>query len=318
MAWSSGALTAAEVADAAADHVCLAGAQQAEGASVVRWNGTGSFATADDTATGYPGSRAYDRAGRTMTKPATARLAQYLLLDLGSTWAGEVDFVALIGHNAGAISGDGNGALSLNVDIADDSTFATNLQTVWSQTVAADTKNQRLVSTTGTGPVLGISHTGTVALRYTAARFWRLKLSRAAGTFVPQVGELWLARRRQLTIVQLLGSDKDQQRDEVYDFYSQGSSITRYTPNSGQAVKECKFLLPATSERTTIDSWRSECAKTKAGLFIQNPSTAPRAALIMLPTPGIVRPINSMAGTDLISRWEPVFQEQDTFYGSEV
>jgi hypothetical protein len=280
----------------------------------VTWTYQGN--TADDSATNSPASNATDRRASRVTKPTTARLIQYLALDLGSTFAADVDLAAVIGANLGAISADGSGTLTVALDVADDSAFVTGKQTVWTQTVAGDTKNQRLVSMVGT--VLGLAHTGAAALRYTGARFWRLKISRASGTFIPQIGDLWLGRRRQMRSKPLLPADPDATITNAGEHKAASGPITRYIYSSGQASRPFRWWIVTNAEATDLASWWSESKRGKAFLFILKPTTAPRAALIMLSSLEFSRPVSATTASDYQRRWEPTFVEQDTFYDLET
>jgi hypothetical protein len=281
--------------------------------NTVVWTYQGN--TADDSAVGFQAYRAFDRHGHLWTKPTTARIAQYLCVDLGASYAGDIDLAEIIGNNLGSISGDGAGVLSWRIECADDSAFVTGKVTPFAiANITASTKNPRLPALiAGSGGIFGLAHTGIAALRYTNARYWRLTILRGAGVFIPQIGEFWLGRRRQMTQTELLGFDPTRNITDATDYRAAAAVTQRYIWSSGQTVLDCQFIIPTNAEMTTLDSWWSECGRGKASLFVQDPTAPATASWIMLSSLDYQRPIPATTPTDYIRTWNPSFTETDSF-----
>jgi len=183
MAWSSAALTAAEIADAAADKPLIAVQAIPNAPTVERWTKTGTTAGTDYALSTHPTKRAHDGQGGLVTKTDGELSATwYLTYDLAAAGV-EFDCAFLIGHNLNTL-----GVTDLELSIADAADFATNLQTI--HDFGAPASGNRLAA-------LSLFHTGAAALRYSAVRYARLKIV-GPGNITPEIGELILGRRRQL------------------------------------------------------------------------------------------------------------------------
>lgn len=280
MAYSFADLSATEIADAAADKPLLLGesviaAAKADGAFAAEWSAAGSFAGADITATGYPVARAYDRAWNTWTKPNAAATTHYLLFDLGATVAA-FDHCIIGGHNFGTIGG-----LTVSLEIANASTFATDLIELASWSPGSS--NKRLVD-------LSLGHGVDAAPNvYSSVRYLRIKTT--GGSHTPQIGEIILGRRRQVTNRPRLPYDPISADSEVADFESRSGITTRYTLNRGRVVLSPQFSTSATADRTPFTSWWADCAQgTKPFVYIEEPQTTPGAARLMLTQPSFRMP----------------------------
>lgn len=309
MAWSSAALAAQETTDFAADLPILVGSNVGDTLASARWNATGSLADADATATNYPATLGMDRKGNHLTKPSTAGTTRYWMADLGAS-VGDFDVAMLIGHNMGTI-GDGTAVL----EIADDNAFTSNLQTIGTFDPDPDTSDARIVLTT-------LKHTGAVPLRYSGARYVRLNFT-FSGSQTPQFGELWLGRRRQLSVAPLLvGYDNTGEESTRREFVADDGNATLYGIGPRRKVVPAEFVLGTShsAEVGTVLSWWDECyGGTRPGLVILQPSSAPNTtAMICTPSASIRRPLMAIpsAGWEK-RRWSTEFRETDSFLADD-
>lgn len=177
MAWSKADVPDAERALLAADLPCLIGRNWSRTATGLKWTAAGGHAGADISATNYDAAFGADDFDHNPTKPNAAGTTLYFNLLLSGVDA--LDAFALLNHNL-------NGK-QLDLQIADDATFATRLATILT---VAPASNKRLVSYV-------LKEAGdTYAQRFAGVTYARLKLTGASWT--PQHGEVVLGRRRQL------------------------------------------------------------------------------------------------------------------------
>lgn len=306
MAWSSAALTAQEIADFAADYPILVGKTIGDSLADARMNTGGSLSSTDHAATGYAASNAFDRRASEITKPDANVTTVYLMLDAGASPA-DVDMAMVIGHNFSSV-----GVTQVDLQVDDVPAFGgggSTLQTVKTWTTGF---TSRLAA-------YSLFHTGSAALRYSSARYWRLKIQMASG--VPTIGELWLGRRRQLSTAPIIPYDEKEQVSRISDFVADDGSTMRYKWSSKQFRKKPRFMVKTTTEVTTIDSWWSDCdGGTKPSLYCENPSSAPTVTHIVLPSgPSLVKPTLARKVSDSRDTrpWEPEFEECDTYQASD-
>lgn len=158
--------------------------------------GAGNITTwTDRTDSDFPIRRAYDGYPHLVTKTdATAANEWYLAFDFGS--AIDFDCAFLIGTNMGTVN-----PVTLDLQVADDNAFSTNLKTIGTFTASND-RMQDYVLSDGSG-----------AARWTAQYAW-LKIARVAN-FTPEIGELILGRRRQMQSMPLNPFDPTSLHDEI-------------------------------------------------------------------------------------------------------
>jgi hypothetical protein len=175
MAWSSSAIPAAILAARAADKPLL-GTNIIVAPSTAKWTEAGGVASTDRTLATHPACRAYDGLGGLYTKPNTTSSATwYLVFDLGSLKY--FDMVALF------VDWSTVGSSTFTIEVADNSTFATNLTSIGAPSQGYTNRSN-------------LTPLGDGATLY-RAQYVRLKITRAT-PFTPQVGELMLLRTRQL------------------------------------------------------------------------------------------------------------------------
>lgn len=310
MAWSSAALAAQETADFDLGYPILIGTNPGDGLIDARWNATGSLVDANASATGYPATCGADRKGNHLTKPATAGTTRYWMADFG-TAPPDFDVAILFGHNLGAI-GSGTAELS----IADDSAFTVNLQVIGTFDPNPDTSTARQVLTT-------LKHTGAVPLRYSGARYVRLKFVFAAAQ-TPQFGELWLGRRRQMSTHFLLdGFDNLGEESGRDEFVADDGNRILYGTGARARTVPANLILGTNNsgEAATHRSWWTDCrGGTRPSVLILSPSTAPNTtAMICAPQEArLYRPILAIPSVGWEKRrWSATFRETDTYLADD-
>jgi hypothetical protein len=296
MAWSSASLSADEVSNAAADNPLAVGLHALSGSSLAaEWNDTGSLADTDDSATGYPAANAADFRGSVPTKPTGTDTDWYWCADLGASGVPDVDMALLLGHNMGTLGG-----MTVTLQIADDSAFSTNLQTI--ATWSPGTSTLRLVSYT-------LKHTGSDALRYSSLRYVRLRFQNA-GAVTPSFGELWLGRRRQLTVRPTVGYDETEAVAAATDFVADDRSSIRYQWADGIGRRVLDFPALSSTDAATVKSLRDDCKRGgRPVLWCDKPASEPDRTMLMLPPPELRRP--NLGGSK--RSFTMTLNEQDTF-----
>jgi hypothetical protein len=266
MAWSSATLSASLLSLMAADKPIILGNNRIyQYHSDSRWNTTGSLATAD--ASDATTQRTWLRDGFTHLRsaPATSQTTWYLCFDLGATRT--FDSCAILGHNLGTIGG-----VQVDLQVADNSTFGTNLQTI--ETWTPLTSNKRLVS-------VDISHSGS-ARQYTA-QYVRLKFSKGSG-IIPNIGEVILSDRRQLKHQPDYPWARQDWKSYADEFKSSNQITTRYFQASGQRRIAARLTTGASAYWDDLDNFfslDSEYGK-RPFLWIDRPTTDPQGAPLML------------------------------------
>ena len=287
------ALTAAAVARVTNDKPILCGENILEGVSVMKWCdgtqgsadvGTTSSGGTDRTDAAYPTSRADDRHLHATTRPATSIVDDdfYLAWDLNATKS--FDMIMIGGHNFTDAT-----SLTVTFEIADNSTFGSNLHTLatWSN---AHQSSKRLVS-------LSLKHTGSDPLSYAIdtstpyGRWGRIKLNSGAN-WTPQIGEVWLGTRRHLPY-QFDGPLDDKSTEAVVsDFEARSGARTRYVFSEGRARRSVSTLVDAAADITTVDNFWAECGYgSKPFLMLDQPNTDAQRCYLMSHQGGLDFPL---------------------------
>jgi hypothetical protein len=257
MAYTTGSVSAAELADLAADYPVFLGQQVLAAPVAAHWQvGTtvGTIPGSNDTAVGYPVARAGDRSGRLITKANATSTAHSLVFQVAPC---EIDCFAIIGHNWGA----GNGVIFV-LQIADDANFTTNLINVRSGIVAANNYNRIALE----------NFAGTDA-RYANVEFFRLQIA-ASASFVPEIGELWVGRRRQLSRNVRVPADRDRLTTDVRELETRSGNVTRYIRHRAASRRNIGLTATSQTERDTlVDLYRDAEYGTGNVLFWEEPNT---------------------------------------------
>lgn len=282
MAWSSAALTADEVTYAAANKPILVGIQALESPQIARWDADGDASGGGDiSATGFPARWSYDRRTGKRTKPNAGAATQYLVYQLNAS-PDDVDCAFIQDHNFGTI-----GALTVTLEIADVATFTGGtFQTL--ATWTPGTSNNRLAS-------LSLKHTGSVALRYSGLSYVRIKTT--GGSHTPEIGEVWLGRRRQLKhkpnepYADLANHFIGSQR--LFETKSGLPAVS--VRHRGRRVLDARVNPSDTTYHTAVRSWfRDTNWGTRAFVWVEDPAAAPASYnLVRLDQPDLYFPLIS-------------------------
>ena len=298
---TAAALSSAETDLVSGDKPVLISSNVVENSSSGVWYTTATAnitSTTDLAATDFPSNRAYDRWIHSVTKPNAAAATYYLGFDLSATTA-NYDCAVIGGHN---FSGLG---ITCTIEIADANTFNSQLHTI--ATFLPTSTGKRLVT-------YDLHHTGSDPMRYTVdtttpiGRYARLKIVKASGTFVPEIGEFWLGRRRHLPFKFEETLDDKRTESRIADFESRSGVNTRYTFHRGQARRTGSTLVDGAANISTVDSWWSECNQgTKSFLFCENPSTDPQATQLMHHLGGLDFPLVTASARQLSLEMREVY-----------
>lgn len=277
MAYSAAAVSAADLALAAADKPILASIASLPGTSAFsgQWVDviTGIIGATDDTNASYPFANCIDGLTNVQTRPTTSDTAMALLFDFSAAPI-EFDFVAILNHNLYSA-----GCTDLDIEIANNSAFSTNLIELASfnptSILSSDRRFTRLVlqdSTSAFG----------VATRYTGVPYARLQFT-FSGSAIPRIGEVVFGRRRQLKWQPDNPADFDALTGHVERFVS-GSGIKRDTEfYTGARSLDFSWTPNSTALSDDVIAW---FAATNYGsrtfAYIDSPNSAPNDIYMMV------------------------------------
>jgi hypothetical protein len=273
MAYSFAAISAADLAYLAADKPIL-GSQSiptlTATSTTAWWHNSGGVT--DRTDASYPARRAYDGFPCFVTKPTTASADKtwYYSMQLGVL--ATFDFVAIIGHNFGTLHA--GGALTITLEVDDASNFATCVSIPI--TVTTGTSNARIM-------VLSLFHTAAAALRYSSVAYARLKITRGATNFTPEIGELYLGKRLQLFHKPNVPYDSYAKTSDIETAKTLGGVIHNTVYARGRRVLGAEWTEENTTLQAAIDSFVSGTNyKTTPFVWIENPYSAPASWHMMV------------------------------------
>ena len=308
---TAAALSAAEVARVTNDKPILVGENILESADYIKWF-KGDEPTAnvnsgtDRSEAGYPATRAHDRTAHATTRPQSALTQNDWYLSWNLSASKSFDMIMIGGHNFTSAT-----SLTVSFEIADSTNFNTNLHTIatWSN---AHQSSKRLVS-------LSLKHTGSDPLRYTIdsttpiGQYGRIKLD-AGANWTPQIGEVWLGRRRHLPY-EFDGPLDDKSTESRYsDFEARSGVRTRYVYSQGRARRSVTTLIDDATDIATVDSFWSECGYgSKPFLMIDKPNTDAQRCYMMTHQGGLDFPLTLPAARQLSLN----MVESAPFYSSE-
>ena len=282
----------------------------ADSVSTLRWNVNGETTGADITASGFPAERTRDAFAHLRTQPNTAVTSVqplYFVFADSELETPEVD-MAVISHPI--YLGTGNTNLSgigaqIELQIADDATFSTNLQTI--ATFSGDFDGTRSFST-------DLRHTGSTPLRYDTVFYWRLEFTCSSSTYTPQISEIWLGRRRQIPRFPDEAYDNNEQISNFSEAGSETGIITRYVRNAGRAVRDVRATIDQASEYTEISTWWTECKLGTRPFFWFEDQLA-GTPYLMTPPPRFFAPLE---GGPNLRVWEARFEEVAPFVSGGI
>lgn len=223
MAYSVGAVSAAELADQAANNPCFLGFNVLELSSVTpEWSTSGAWSTSTDSVNAdYPTSNLFNRVFDDDSRPTGTASTWYLLFQLDDTDPRNVIDTALLQHSIGdCISA---GTVTVVITIANDADFTDDVVDIvpspdWQLDAGAVGNRRRRA----------ISFDGGSA-RYTGVRYVRVSFTGSGtGNWIPQISELWLGRRRQLHRGPNEPHDPGPVESRVSDQSDEAGGVTRY------------------------------------------------------------------------------------------
>jgi hypothetical protein len=314
MAYATGTVTAAEQAALTAGRPLFCGTNHVRnirtGTVALEWSASGSWAdsapagASNRTSSVYPTTRAWDGHLYADTRPTGAegtegsgvneRRVYYLLaeLDESSLATHTIDLVMLRPLNVSSWPG----IATVQVQIADDNAFTSNLLTIASFTGAdlADRKLLDLNLTTGAG--------ANLYGRFTSVRYARLRISTTVtwGSVRPQIGEWIMGRRRQLAHNPRIPHDERPFSSVTSDFRAQSQATIRYVFARGASNKELA-LMPQPSGTYAIDeiaelrTWFAECDYGARSFLYYEPAVSGQtrnAYWMILDEPSLAMPLN--------------------------
>lgn len=312
MAWSRASLSAAQIAKTQADKPIIVGTQRLDGGLLdAKWiQSAETWASADRSAATYELTRLGHRHPSMISFPLLTGPTVTTVRAVFSLNIVEFDCLALL--NLSSLGFDH----SITVQIADDSTFATNLQTIASWT---NVQPHRLAS-------FDLIHfddpTISVFQRYSSVDWMRVTWTSASNFYgsTPRLGELWLGNRRQMWLTSDVGSFDDFEMDgESSVFEAHDGDRLKYQRFGGRGVRRLTFR-PHGAE--TIDQvaelrglWKDCSYGAKNVLYCEKPNTVPSRAMAMsFEGDGLAMPIENYRNRTL----EAVLMESPPFLASEI
>lgn len=277
MTWTAANVSAAELAAFADDRPVLVGANALTRPSVsAKWRDTNvnmTFVSFEEPGEG--GYLVHSGGATPRSRPSNLGLSTWhLLFEL----VGEFDMIALINTNFAGVA-----SLLARVQIADDTAYSSGLTTV-----LAD------FTPTGARHIAWTLGGGATPQRYTGSGYGLLRLAAPAG-FRPEIGAVWLGRRRQLR----------RGPDHPYDERARVSALVAGDADGGFEVpgelyagrRELRATLtPDDTDATlrdtdTLRAWWRECRQGSAPfLWARAPSSAPTDVALLRARGGMAIP----------------------------
>lgn len=225
-----------------------------------------------------PGYWAHDDTMVAQARPTDTTIASmFLLFDLDDTAGHEIDMAIIGNHNFSDLAG----TVTVKLYFADDSAFTTNLRTAYTWTISDASRLVSMVlDTTITGP-----------FRYSAVRYAGIGIT-TTSTFstangMPQIGEVFLGRRRQLARKHDYPGDDLSESSVVETHETTGGYSTQYRDAYGRRDLSLSWTSD-TADVLGIDDqavWRSLWTDSEQGTrpfwYLREPSTAPGNAVLM-------------------------------------
>lgn len=266
MAYSFADLTADEVAFAAADKPILASYPDSPYVhSESKWifgTSAGHSGSAGDNDAKKLPPRIADGLPGLQTSPNTASTLHTLYLRFSP--AIEFDFVAILNHNLYSL-----GRTLCAVQVADDSTFTTNVQTVTSfaspSTWGADMRQADLT----------LLKVGPTADRFSGVEYARLSLA-GGSSGKPAIGQLIFGRRHQLQFQPNRPWDPTALHTSMDRFESRGGVIVDTVRHRGRRFLDANLTPDSDTQRDGILDWFDRTLQgTSPFVWIDEPNSRP-------------------------------------------
>lgn len=280
MAYSTGAVTATELARRAKDYPLLIGRNWMRDYSAAKWRNTGIWGDAtDDTHTDGPVLCALDEFDHEWTYPDSSGAARYLIVDFGSEIA-EIDCVGI--RNC-----YGCAASTVSFEISDDNAYGVNLLELASWVNPANGSHLTAINlpSAGGGPA-----------RYSSVRYLRIKVAGAAA--IPKFGEVLVGRSRQLSHNPPEPFDRRNLLTMTKTSESDTGVRTQYVQRRKERRINAELLIGTDTDEADYEAFWETDMDGGAGCFlwIDQPTTAPTVAWWMLfPEPEMSKPRSNWA-----------------------
>jgi len=277
MAWSSAALDAAESAAFAADYpILLASHVLRDGIpTAYPWTQTGATGDTNHAAAFAPTKRAWDGFAHAGLHTYPDNNAATWFLCFALTTPQEFDTLVLHGSNLDL-------ADVVQIDIADNAEFTTNMRVIWQATGAA---------TGARAVVTNLKYGGTELLRYSGVSFLRLEVDRTIA-FAPRVRELWLGRRRQLVCLPERPLSDRREETVAAPITSKSGVRTNWVTERRGAARLYAFTTTAVQLAPLTGWWSDSLRGTRPFYLIENPESKPHAYLMRCPQGPSFYPVN--------------------------
>lgn len=238
MAYSTAAPSAEDVAALTAGKYMMTGPNKlvTGNPSVLKWVAglSGGTGDTDATASGFETTRLYDGYSDRLSKPnATGDHTLAIFFPTAISF----DTVAIINSTGIGVLDD------VEVEIADDGTFATNLLG-WGSIFPGLNGNGRGMA----------AYTGSAAV-VSNVQYIRLKIPSTSGTI--NIGELFIGSRTQLLHNPKRPWDPNAKVGEMEVFTSQSGVNTKYIKRSGQHVVNAKLQPTESARQIALLEWES-------------------------------------------------------------
>jgi hypothetical protein len=218
---------------------CLAG-------SDASWSAAGTLSTLvpeDENDLYRKPTRLVDEVGDTPSRPFDHSATLHVLFDIAESVT--FDMVAILGHNFARLTD----LTEVTLEIADDEDFTTHLQEIATWT---DDFERRLVCVLlGKGLHAEVTSTGA---RYTA-RFVRLRIEYDGSDLMPEIGEIFLARRWTPPSQPSLPLALDAETGARSEWESVSGDTTRVHANAGRTSVETAWPLVSDVELDDARAW---------------------------------------------------------------
>ena len=285
MPYSAAALTSAETTGFTGDKPMLV-VQSASAPSDAHWTTVGTHGSADETATDTPATRAYDSVGSLVTKTKSdvdGDSPKYY--NFYFTTAISFDTLIIAGHNFNS-----TGVSNVQLQLSNNSSFSSGVIGPF-ESGALSGDNDRIVCTNLNSEDSGSYDASGTAQRYSGVEWCRLVVTHS-GDVTPEVGEIFLGTRYQLQRNPDVPWDNKAEFSETTDFNAASGLVKRYVAFRGQARRQFRAPISASAEITVIDSWWDDIEEgTKPFVYIETPSSAAKAYIMIIDTPALAFPL---------------------------
>lgn len=261
---ASSTVTSASLAASVAD-VVITWRNVLETASVVSWSVDSDLGALvpDENAIYKPASRLYDGVGEAPSSPAANSATLHVVIDLGAGGA-TFDMAAVLGHNFDLLTD----LTEVALEAANNDDFSSGLVELYTWTTGFD---RRLV-TFDLGP--------DGPLRYTA-RYVRLRIEYDGTGVVPEIGELFLARRWSPPSEPDLPLAIDAVSGSYEEWTSYGGGVGRTHSVVARGEVELAWPLVSSTERGDAIAW---AASLEYGahpcVLARSPDDAPEESIL--------------------------------------